>query len=98
MNTAQQADKSPLKQNPLTWGNLVDQSLKTAGDEGLDAQWVLDQIAAHGHPPWGIWRKLGIAFGYSIDWVNAQWNPAIEAQFPTLDEIFCQPIDLDDNN
>lgn len=82
----------------LTWTMLVEKTVKTAQEEGLGNQWVLDQIAAYGHPPWGIWRKLGLALGFDIDWINSQWNPAIQSQFPTLDEIFCQQnIEFDRN-
>jgi hypothetical protein len=51
-----------------------------------------------GDAPWGVWRKIGFKLGYSIDWVNNQWIPKIEAQFPTFDDFFCQPIDEHDRN
>jgi hypothetical protein len=89
-------NKTAPLQAVLTWSALVDQTLETAQVEGFDTDWVLDQIAAHGHPPWGVWRKIGFKLGYSIDWVNNQWIPKIEAQFPTFDDFFCQPIDEHD--
>jgi hypothetical protein len=91
-------NKTAPLQAVLTWSMLVDQTLETAQAEGFDTEWVLDQIAAHGHPPWGVWRRLGMKLGRSIHWVNENWNPIIESQFPSLDEVFSQqPIEHGQN-
>jgi hypothetical protein len=83
MNTAQQADKSPLIQTEtMGWEELIDRLIAIQKARNLAPSWVVDRIEETGHPPKQIWRALAKTLNYSQYWADWRHLPGHETDEP----------------
>jgi hypothetical protein len=77
----------------MTWTEYIDRLLATQSANDYQPSWVIEQVENAGHPPWGIWRKIGFKLGYSINWINEQWHPQLETDEPDLTSINLEQLE-----